>query len=342
MLAVVLLLAAPGSALGFAKAFWGPGYSNGANNFPVYRQLGVTIYEDDLLWSDVAPTRPRHPTNPDDPAYHWPAALQRSIDEAAAFHIRVMLQVVYTPPWANGGRSREWAPLRPSDFAAFVTAAARHYRTVHLWMIWGEPNREGHFEPIVRAKPYKRLNAAQQVAPHNYARVLDAAYGALKAVSRSNLVIGGNTYTGGYLDTQQWIANLRLPNGRTPRMDMYGHDPFSYTPPSFNASPSPFGEVQFSDLPRLARWVDRYLRRGMPLFISEWSIATAPGEEFPFWVDAPVAARWITTAMRLSRRWHRIYALGWIHLYDDPPLSYGGLLTVTGQQKPLFAAFAHG
>jgi hypothetical protein len=342
MLAVALLAVSPASALGFAKAIWGPGFSNGTSNFPIYRQLRVSIYEDVLYWNQVAPTRPRHPTDPNDPAYQWPATLQQNINEAAAFHMQVAVQFYGTPAWASGGRSYGWSPLHASDFAAFAAATARRYPTVHLWMIWGEPNRQGHFEPIVRAKPYHRLNAAQQVAPRNYARVVDAAYAALKAVSRANLVIGGNTYTGGYVDTQQWIANMRLPNGRPPRMDLYGHNPFGFRPPTFAASASPFGEVQFADLPRLARWVDRYLGRGMPLFISEWDIPTAPDQEFPFWVNARVAAQWIARAMHEARSWKRIYAFGWVHLYDDPPLTNGGLLTARGARKPLFAAFARG
>lgn len=336
-----VLAALAGPALGFAKAMWGPGYQNGVSLFPVYRQLGVSIYEDQLNWSSVAPTHPRHATDPNDPAYQWPAALQQSIREANRFHMRVMLELINTPQWANGGRPDDWAPLHPSDFAAFATAAARHYPTVHLWQIWGEPSRLT-FQPIVRAKPYHRLDSAQQAAPHRYALLLNDAYGALKAVSRANLVIGGSTYTYGYIDTQQWIANLKLPNGRPPRMDMYAHNPFSYTPPSFTAGASPFGEVQFSDLPRLAGWVNRYLGRRIPLFLSEWTIPTAPDYEFSFWVNPSTAASWISDALKLARSWPRIYALGWIHLYDDLPLTSGGLLTASGKRKPGFYAFEHG
>jgi hypothetical protein len=67
-----------------------------------------------------------------------------------------------------------------------------------------------------------------------------------------------------------------------------------------------------------------------------------PDQEFDFWVDPSVAAQWITDALRLSRRWKQIYALGWVHVYDDPPLSYGGLLTAQEVPKPGFQAFARG
>lgn len=343
-LAVLLsALALPSASAAFSKSIWGQVYRNGVNQFPLYRRLGVSIYQADLSWNLVAPTRPRNPRNPRDPAYHWPAEIQRAITQARRFHMRVMLQIIGAPAWANGGHADwSWAPRNPADFATFATAAARRYRSVHLWMIWGEPTRKGNFKPIVGALPGARLNRAQRAAPHRYARMLDAAYGALKAVSRRNLVIGGCTYTTGLLDPLQWIQNLRLPNRRPPRMDMYAHNPFSYQAPSFSAAASPFDEVQFSDLPELAGWIDRYLHPGLPLFLSEWTIPTAADQEFDFWVDPSVAAQWITDALRLSRQWKRIYALGWIHVYDDPPASYGGLLTAQGVPKPSFQAFASG
>ena len=182
--------------------------------------------------------------------------------------------------------------------------------------------------------------------------MLDASYAALKAVSRRNLVIGGNTYTTGDIDTSQWIENLRLPNGRPPRMDLYGHNPFSFRAPNLANPPSPDGEVDFSDLGRLSRLVDRNLApRGhhIRLFLSEWTIPTAPDaahchdSEFNICTTPKVQAQWITDAWRIVRHHSFIYALGWIHVYDDPPGgSLGGLLYYHGHPKPGFYAFKAG
>ena len=340
--ALVLLLALPGASGAFSKAIWGEPYVNGVNQFPLYQRLHVSIIEEDLNWSAVAPRQPRHATDPNDPAYQWPASIQQSLSLAARYHMQLLLQVIATPGWANGNRPWNWVPRRAGDYAAFAAAAARRYPNVHLWMIWGEPSRGANFQPLTPAPPGVALNRAQQVAPHNYARMLDAAYGALKRVSRANRVIGGGTFTSGDIVTQQWVANLKLPNGRPPRMDMYAHNPFTFSDPSFSAPPAPQGAVQFGDLPRLARWVDHYIRRGIPLFLSEFTIPTKPDNEFNFYVDPPVAAQWVRDALRISRRWHRIYGLGWVHVYDAPPTSYGGLLTTTGAKKPTFDAFARG
>jgi hypothetical protein len=343
LLAALSVLLAPAGASAFSKAIWGPVYMNGANQFPLYHTLGVGIFEDTLAWAQIAPTQPAHPTNPRDPAYHWPAEVSQAVYQARRFHIRVMLQIFGAPPWANGHHANQaWAPKNPQDFADFAVAAAKEYPGVRLWMVWGEPTRAGNWYPITKALPGDPLTGSQLTAPHLYARILDATYGALKAVSSHNLIIGGATYTTGLIDAQQWIQNLKLPNGKPPRMDVYSHNPFTYEKPSFSQPFSSVGEVQFSDLHELAGWVDHYLRPGMPLFLSEFTIPTQQDEEFNFWVDPNVAAQWVSDVLRLSRSYHRIYALGWIHVYDSPPYSYGGLLSASGQPKPDYYAFEHG
>ena len=146
---------APSAADAFAKAIWGQITRNGVNQFPLYHQLGVRIFQMDLDWSQVAPTRPADPTNPADPAYEWPADVQQALTDAAPYHMRVLLQLINAPAWADGGHSGPgWAPRNPADFAAFAQAAAREYPGVHLWMIWGEPTKTGNFvpEPAVAAR----------------------------------------------------------------------------------------------------------------------------------------------------------------------------------------------
>jgi hypothetical protein len=329
------------------KAIWGPATRNGVSLFPTYRALGVKIYEDSLDWDLIAAVRrPQHPTDPNATAYAWPAEITQAVAEAKRYHMQVALQIVGTPPWANGGKAWNWAPLNPQDYANFAIAAARRYPSVHLWMIWGEPSRSANFEPLTPAKPLAALDAQQQVAPHNYARILDAAYGALKSVSRSNVVIGGMTYTSGDISTVQWIENLRLPDGKPPRLDMYGQNPFSFRAPSLSNPPSPDQQIDFSDLGRLTTLVDHYLGRpGNPdpkLFLSEWTIPTMVDQEFDYYVDPSVQAQWITDGLALAQSLGSVYAVGWIHLYDDPPVSYGGLIQTDGTKKPGYFAWRDG
>ena len=212
------------------KAIWGPTKVNGVSQFPIYRDLGVGIYQMQVQWNQVAPTRPTHPGDPADPAYRWPKEVDFAIRAGARSRIRVSVMLRGAPAWANGGRSSEWAPTHARDFGTFARAAARRYPGVHLWQIWGEPSRQNNFKPLPRF---------EATGPRRYARILDAAYGSLKRESRRNLVIGGNTFTTGDVSPRQFIRSMRLPNGRPPRMDLYGHNPIHA--PKARASTGPAG-----------------------------------------------------------------------------------------------------
>jgi hypothetical protein len=346
VIAAVLLGAsvalAPAGASAFQKAVWGPPSLRGVNQFPLYRSLGARIYETSLDWATIAARRPHDPSVPSDPAYRWPATVTREVQEAQRFGLRVVIQLANAPAWENGGHhGHGWAPRNPQDFAQFVQAASREYPSVHMWMIWGEPNRKGDFRPETPA-PYTatKLTSAQAAAPHLYARILDAAYAVLKQGSGANVVIGGDTYTAGLIDPQQWLANLVLPNGRRPRMNMYGHNPFSYTVPLFGAKPSSYGEVQFSDLPRLESWTRTYLGHPLPLFLSEFCIPTAADQTFNFYVAPPsVAATWVKDALVTARHAGYVYSLGWANVHDQLPVNSCGLISRNGRPKPDFFAF---
>ena len=337
------------------KAIWGPVTVNNVSQFPIYRNLGAKIYEIGLAWESVAPNRPADPTDPNDPAYQWPLELDQAVREAARSHMRVSISLSTAPGWANGGNpgGLGFAPIDPNDFAAFAQAAAKRYPTVHLWQVWPEASREEIFKPLVPEQRDHPLTPAMQEAPHKYAAMLDASYAALKAVSRSNLVIGGGTFTTGDISALNWIKNLRLPDGRPPRMDLYGHNPFTARTPNFKNPPLGHGFADFSDLRRLAGWVDRYLGRGgrnrhLKFFLAEFTAPTDHANfEFNFHVTRRVQAKWTTAAYRLADSWSRIYALGWFSLYDDAPRPDGlqvnrGLLTYTGARKPAYFAYRNG
>lgn len=130
------------------KMIWGTvDLANGKSAFPTYHKLGVQVFQIELNWAQTAPTKPANPKDPSDPAYQWPAALSQALASAARYHIRVCVLVIGAPSWATGNPSPFTAPIHPSDFGNFLTAAARKYPSVRDWMIWGEPNRSANFSP---------------------------------------------------------------------------------------------------------------------------------------------------------------------------------------------------
>jgi hypothetical protein len=356
ILTALLVLALPASADAAPsrkKSIWGPATVDGRSQFPIYRDLGVGIWQNGLSWSSVAPSRPAHPRDPLDPAYQWPLELDDAIAQGRRVGIQTSLLVSQAPRWASGHRDPRWAPRKPGDFADFVYAASARYPSVRHWMIWGEPTRAFNFMPLIHEMRDRPLTRRMKKAPHLYARILDSAYGALKSRSRRNIVIGGNSFTTGDISSLNWIRNLRLPNGKPPRLDLYGHNPFSNRRPLMNRPPLGHGFADFSDLDLLARWVDRWLARPrgkarINLFLSElfWPTDHA-NHEFNFHVTRQAAALWLSDALKTTRRWSRIYTLGWFSLYDDPPNAQGdevnrGLLTFRGKKKPAYFAYKRG
>jgi len=330
------------------KSMWGNlTLDDGTPLFPIYRDLGVGLFSTAIRWDEVAPDkRPARPTDPDDQAYEWPAYIQVAIDKATKNGMDVQVLVLGTPKWANGGKDWPWVPNQPRDFGDFMQAASRKYPSVDDWMIWGEPNRAPNFQPFTPVEEGQEtgpLNKAQQVAPRNYAELLDAAYAGIKTVEPSDNVIGGNTYTSAGIDDinpYQWIKYMELPNGRRPRLDMWGHNPFGFAKPDLGDEPSREGVVAFGDLRRLAGVLDaNFPGPPLKLFLAEWGVPEGFKDKDIGYVRSPEEAdEWIRAGFKIANDWDRIYSLGWIHPVDTDRSSMG-LLTVEGVKKPTYDSY---
>ena len=328
-----LAVASPAPAA--EKAIWGPLQTpSGVSAFPMYRRLGVDTFQLALEWRSIAPTRPSRPTDPADPAYRWPADVDTALRESRGINVALLVQA--SPAWANGGRSKIYAPA-PRAYADFLVAASRRYPAVRRWMIWGEPNRADRF------------NAGgnyAQTAPRAYARVLDSAYGALKRVSRRNKVIGGMTWTGGDIKPAPFLRRMRLPNGRPPRLDWFGHNPFPFRRPNLKEVPVANGWRDMSDTDTLIREVRRTyrpLRRKPRLWLSEFTVLSDKGSrDFELFFSRRTQALWLRDAYRIANRLPAVAGLGWLSLTDEPEArgsSNWGLLTASGARKPAFFAY---
>jgi hypothetical protein len=332
---------------------------NGVSQFPTYSDLAVDVYQARLDWRATAPTRPSNARDPLDPAYRWPSEIDDAVAQSQLYGMRVLLMIQFTPGWANGGRSRRWAPNNPKDFARFAYAASKRYPSIHLWMVWGEPSRAPNWQPLTRqadsrANAGKPLTKSERRGPRAYARLLDAAYGELKSADKGNTVIGGNTFSWGDIRPVQFVENMRFGSkNKRPRLDVYGHNPFTNRKPDLANKPfcgsRSAGCADFSDLDWFGRLVDKNLgtkkHRHLPLFLSEFTLPTAPHDpEFPFYVSPSRQAKWITAGFKVARA-VGAYGLGWVHLRDEPPggkRSSGGLLDYKGNKKPGYGAFRKG
>ena len=336
-LTLVLALAGPcAGAEAAEKAIWGPlTLPDGRSAMALYEELGVDTLQLSFNWSDVAPRRPAAPADPADPAYRWPAEIAVAEAEAARRGMHLALLVANTPAWANGGRSPISAPREPRDFADFMTAAARRHPSVRRWMIWGEPNRSDRFRPN---------RAGARAAPRAYARLLDGAYAALKRESPANRVIGGMTWTSGALSPTTFLRHMRLPDGRRPRLDWFGHNPFPFRFPKLSEPPIDPHARDISDTDTLHREVSTAYGRRVRLWLSEYTIQSGRGSaQFRTFVSRAAQARYVTAAWKLADDLgDAVAGLGWLALLDEPPAADSanfGLFTYALQRKPAAAAF---
>ena len=332
------------------KAVWGLAEHNGVSMFPIYKDLGIGIFQTQVRWDAIVPTRPANPTDPNDPAYKWGTSLDTLIAEAESHGITVALQIIGSPSWANGGRDFIWPANNPQDYGNFAAALSRKYPTVRHWMVWGEPMSARGFGPVVNGPLSSRtkLNKKQQRAPRIYAQLLDSAYASLKAVNPGNLVIGGNTYQGAgkpVIRTYQWLRYMKLPGGGRPRMDLWGHNPYTYREPNLKDEPSERGRVDFSDLGRLVKALNKaYKKPKLKLFLSEWGVPTGFDKDLEIKVKTKDAVKWVKSAMKIVNRSKiakRIYTLGW-SVPVDTDRNPQGLLDQNLRPKRTYFPFKKG
>ena len=106
--------------------------------------------------------------------------LERSdfvVNAARARGLKVLLTLWCTPSWANGGQPREVPPRDDADYASIARRMAVHFRgRVDAWEVWNEPNLNSFW---------------QNGDPVRYAKLLRAAYPALKAGAPDTPVVFG-------------------------------------------------------------------------------------------------------------------------------------------------------
>ncbi len=271
----------------------------------------------------------------------WPESMDLAVKKARAHGIEPVLYVNGFPSWSNGGRDHTWVPKNPADYGNFMAAAVARYPQVRRWIVFGEPSHSWNFQP--------QGNKGRR-APRLYAQLLDAAYRSMHAVRKDVVVIGGNVHPSGFNDANTtapdaFVRNMVLPNGRRPRMDMFGINPFTERPLDM-ALPHREGRVDFNDLDWLVRQLDRYWpRRRLQLFIEEFSWNTEHGAAgWLYVVSRKKQAAKMARAFKLAASFRRINTMCWFQLYDAAPdrgLNWtSGLRTFQGTKKPSWRAYA--
>ena len=148
------------------------------------RALGVTHLRMNVLWWQPVPVAQRTQTTVPSPiVYDW-SVWDRAVDRAAAYGIKVQLDLTGDPPaWACGSKLPPYAcdGFRPDVnlFAHFVGSAVAHFRgRVNRFSLWNEPNWYTWISP-------------HDEAPLIYRRLYQAGYDAAKAANPGVEVVMG-------------------------------------------------------------------------------------------------------------------------------------------------------
>lgn len=307
---------------------------------------GARVTRVDLIWSEIAPTRPAVPADPNDPAYRFERA-DRILAALLARRVRPIVSVYSSPRWSSGRpepKGHGFNPFFPkaSDYGAFMEALARRYngRTappayaagpieVRHFEIWNECNLIRYCRPQFDA-------VGKPVSPQLYAALVRAAYPRIKKANPRAVVLAGATgpksstdKTG--LGTMDWLRALQRSR---PKFDAYSQHIYPAAPPRRNVKAIP----SWSSVPLLLKELDK-IRRGMPMYITEAGYTTAKTAFRKVKVTNAQQALYLRHVFGLkSVRSPRVPVIVWFNLQDNPNWP-GGLVRSNGRKKPSFAAF---
>jgi hypothetical protein len=290
-------------------------------------RLHVDIVRFTLHWNEIARTRPASGGDPTDPAYRWRSA-DTVLTGLRRQGIAVVLTLVGTPGWANGGRTANWAPDSSSTFANFASAAAKRYSWVQDWTIWNEPNLPAWLRPTDAGVYVNRL--------------LNPGYVAIHGAIPDALVGGGMTSPRGGTGGVSPVAWIRAMGKAKARLDAYAHHPY----PSRPKVESPWGPacthcstITMAELGRLLTEVQRAFGPKR-IWLTEYGYQTNP-PDLLLGVPLATQAQYVASAARRVYLAQRVDMLVYYLVQDDadPDGWQSGLLTAEGLPKPSYTAF---
>ena len=341
---------------------------NPTEAFPTLQTLRAQVVRVNLLWHEVARTKPTRPSDPADPAYSW-GQYDRTLFEAAARNIEVLFTIWGTPGWANGDKGLTYAPRRAHYLKAFALAAQRRYSgsfetaeysvlpRVSKWTAWNEPNLHTFLRPqFQRIKKKGRKARFKRRSPAIYARICNAVGAGVHRAADENgfetQVACGVTAPGG---TNRGDARrpsvsplpfLRGMRAAGARFDVYAHHPYPQSPKEKPTDrPKAKSRISLGSMWRLRLELERLYGEDVPVWITEYAYQTNPPDSI-LGVSRKKQARYLRLAYGIALANPKIEMLIWFLIKDErrpgANLAQGwqsGLMTAGGKKKPAFKTF---
>jgi hypothetical protein len=288
--------------------------------------LGVGTVRFTLRWDMAAPTRPKHPLSPADPAYRW-GPFDSVLDGLHAHGIAAVVTLWGAPRWSNGGAAPNHLPR--SGFGDFAYAASKRYPWVHRWTVWNEPNGRTFAVPVSPSLYVRRL--------------LNPAYVLLHRANRANVVAGGVTSPRGTPSGMSPTAFMLGMHAAHARLDAYAQNPYPGSPREtpFRDPCSWCHTLSLAHLSSARAEVTRLFGRSKQLWLTEYGYQTSPPDRV-LGVSPALQARYVGEAA--LRVWEAQGVTMLIHFLvrDEPTLGgwQSGFFSAHGAAKPSYRAYA--
>jgi hypothetical protein len=282
-------------------------------------QGGFTSFRDEVFWHRVETKRGelQYPANLRD--------LDKLVTSSVRRGMRPLLILNYGNELYDGGgllRSEEGV----AAYARYARFVVKHFKgRVDQFEVWNEWNIAAGGTPEQRAARYG--------SPGDYARVLKAAYSAVKAENPKAIVIGGAF--AGY--DYKWIEAFGRAGG------FESLDAFSAHPYVFAEGRSGTPESAIRHLEELKALLDRLAPgRNFSIFVTEAGWPVHAGKHG---VTEQTSADYLQRFMLLAKERRWIAGVWWYDLFDDGDDNANkehrfGLITRSGAKRPAFRAVA--
>lgn len=296
-------------------------------------------------WATVAPTRPAHPLDGNDPAYHL-SDIDALVRTAQRYDLQVLLTISWTPPWANGGKSDNYPPTNLEDLTRFAHMLAARYNgsrpgagVVTLFSVWNEPNLGEYLAP--------QYEGDKIVSPVEYVKLFMAAYKGIEAGDPNAVVAAGETSNRGRekptpgSDSVAPATFAELVAKADPKLPFVAWATHP-DPTEFKLGPTQrvvFPNVAFSTMTEFGKSLQRWFGRRVPIWITEYGEMTRP--QSIAGVSYSRQASDARAALELARADPYVQMFVWFVFRDSTAQTwFSGIEQASGKKKPAYAAFA--
>ena len=287
------------------------------------------------LWATWEQMQP----GPDTWDQHMLSVTNKSVDDAKAKGLKVLMVVQRSPDWAAGGNGGNNPPTDPSTFGAAMGGFAAKVPGVDAWELWNEED--------------ETIFWAGGADPVKYAAMVKSAYPAIKAVQPNDIVVTGAT-TGNNFDFIEALYGQGI-KGYFDAVGVHTDTACLVNGPGehYRDEQGKIGRYTFTGYREVHSVMARHGDGDKPIWMTElgWNTQdNSPGScntgmwagQKPLGVTEDQQAEFLTQAYSCLAADPYVEVALWFGLQDIPGAKYAagyGLFRANGSAKPSAAAF---